>query len=76
MPRTLYQSRRGGHHISGMTTLNLTMPEGMFRAASTKYGVSSHQYSDAITNLEALHASAAVKAASEIIDEIGLRTEQ
>ena len=33
MPRTLYQSRGGGHHISGMITLNLTMPEGRFRAA-------------------------------------------
>ena len=31
---------------------------------------------DAVTNLEALHASAAAKAASEIIDEIGLHTEQ
>ena len=41
-----------------------------------KYGVSSRQYSDAIINLEALHASAAAKAASEIIDEIGLHTEQ
>ena len=33
------------------------------------YGVSSRQYADAITNMEALHASAAAKAASEIIDE-------
>ena len=33
MPRTLYQSRGVGHHISGMSTLNLTMPEGWFRAA-------------------------------------------
>ena len=33
MPRTFYQSCRGGHHISGMVTLNLTMPEGRFRAA-------------------------------------------
>ena len=37
---------------------------------------SSRQYADAITNLEALHASAAAKAASETIDEIGLHTEQ
>ena len=40
------------------------------------YGVSSRQYSDAITNMEALHASAAAKAASEIMVEIGLHTEQ
>ena len=33
MPQTLYHSRGGGHHISGMTTLNLTMPGGRFRAA-------------------------------------------
>ena len=33
MPRTFYQSRRGGHNISGMITLTLTMPEGKFRAA-------------------------------------------
>ena len=33
MPRTLYQSRGGSHRISGMTTLNLTMPEGRFRVA-------------------------------------------
>ena len=41
-----------------------------------KYGDSSRKYANAITNLEALHASAAAKAASEIIDEIGLHTEQ
>ena len=41
-----------------------------------KYGVPSRQYDDAITNLEALHASAAAKVASEIIDEIALHTEQ
>ena len=40
------------------------------------YGDSSRQHSNAITNLEALHASADAKAASEIINEIGLHTEQ
>ena len=45
------------------------------QSCTDKYGVSSRQYADAITNLEALHASAAAKAASEIIDEIGLHTE-
>ena len=75
MPRTFYHSRVGDHHISGMTTLNLTMPKGSLRAAPIS-AVSSRQYTNAITNLEVLHASAAVKAASEIIDEIGLHTEQ
>ena len=46
------------------------------QSCTNKYGVSSWQYADAIANLEALHASAAAKAASEIIDEIGLHTEQ
>ena len=46
------------------------------QSCTDKYGVSSWQYSDATTNLEALHASAAAQAASEIIDEIGLHTEQ
>ena len=46
------------------------------QSCTDKYGVSSRQYADAITNLEALHASAAAKAASEIIDEIGLHTER
>ena len=43
MPRTLYQSRRGGHHVSGMIALNLTMPEGRFRVApiSTEIQVDS-----------------------------------
>ena len=40
------------------------------------YGVSCRQYADDITNHEALHASAAAKSASEIIDEIGLHTEK
>ena len=40
------------------------------------YGDSSRQFTDAITKLEALHSSASAKAASEIIDEIGLHTEQ
>ena len=57
-----------------MTTLNLTILEGGFRAAPIST-VSSRQYTDAITNLEKLHASAAAKAASEIVDEIGLHTE-
>ena len=48
----------------------------LVQSCTDKYGVSSHQYTDAITNLEALHASAAAQAASEIIDEIGLHTEQ
>ena len=51
------------------------MPEGGFRAAPISTD-SSRQYTDAIANLEALHASAAAKVASEIIDEIGLHTEQ
>ena len=46
------------------------------RSCTDKYGVSSRQYADAIANMEALHASAAAKAASEIMDEIGLHTEQ
>ena len=46
------------------------------QSCTDKYGVSSRQYTDAITNMEALHASAAAKTASEIIDEIGLHTEQ
>ena len=46
------------------------------QSCTDKYGVSSRQYTDATTNLEALHASATAKAASEIIDEIGLHTEQ
>ena len=45
------------------------------QSCTDKYGVSSQQYADDITNLEALHISAAAKAASEIIDEIGLHTE-
>ena len=43
------------------------------QSCTDKYGVSSRQYADAISNMEALHASAAAKAASEIID---LHTEQ
>ena len=46
------------------------------QSCTDKYGVSTWQYVDAITNLEALLASAAAKAAYEIIDEIGLHTEQ
>ena len=46
------------------------------QSCTDKYGVTSRQYADAITNMEALHASAAAKVASEIIDEIGLHTEQ
>ena len=45
------------------------------QSCTDKYGVSSWQHTDAITNMEALHASAAAKAASEIIDEIGGRLE-
>ena len=37
---------------------------------SDKYGDSSRQHTDAITNIEAMHASTAAKAASEIMDEI------
>ena len=44
------------------------------QSCADKYGVSSRQYADAITNLEALHASTAAKAASEVMDEIGLHT--
>ena len=43
---------------------------------SDKYGDSSRQHTDAITNIEAMHASTAAKAASEIMDEIWLLTEQ
>ena len=46
------------------------------QSCTDKYGVSSRQYANAISNMEALHDSAAAKAASEIIDEIGLLTEQ
>ena len=46
------------------------------QSCTDKYGVSSRQYTDATTNLEALHASAAAQAASEVIDEIGLHSEQ
>ena len=46
------------------------------QSCTDKNGISSRQYADAITNMEALHASAASKAASEIIDEIGLHIEQ
>ena len=46
------------------------------QSCTDKHGVSSWQYNDAITNLEVLHASAAAKTASEIMDEIGLHTEQ
>ena len=76
MPRTLYHSRGGGHHISGMTSLKIDNARRQLQSCTDKYGVSSRQYADAISNLEALHASAAAKAASEIIDEIGLHTEQ
>ena len=74
MPRTLYHLRGGGHHISGMTTLNSTMPEGRFTAApiSMVFQVGSMP----MLLLEALNASAAAKAAYEIMDEIGLHTEQ
>ena len=41
-----------------------------------KSRVSSQQYADTIANLEALQTSASAKAASEIIDEICLHTEQ
>ena len=46
------------------------------QSCTDKHGVSSRQYADATTNLEALHASAAAQAAYEILDEIGLHTEQ
>ena len=46
------------------------------QSCTEKYGDSSRQYVDAITNLEAMHASAAARAASEIIDELGLHIEQ
>ena len=48
----------------------------LVQSCTDKYGVSSRQYANAITNLEALHTSAVAKAASEIIDKIGLHTEQ
>ena len=46
------------------------------RDVQSKYGILGRQYANVITNLEVLHASAAAKAASEIIDEIGLHIEQ
>ena len=46
------------------------------QSCTDKYGDSILRYSDAITILEALHASAAAQAAYEILDEIGLHTEQ
>ena len=46
------------------------------QCCTDKYRDSSRQYADAIANLEVLHASAAAKTASEIVDEIGLHTEQ
>ena len=46
------------------------------QSCTDKYGDSSRQCTNAITNLEALHASAAALAASDVIDEIGLHTEQ
>ena len=46
------------------------------QSCTDKYRDSSRQYANAITNLETYHASAAAEAASEIIDEIGLHTEQ
>ena len=46
------------------------------QGCTDKFVDSSRQHTDAITNMEALHASAAAKAASGIIDEIGLHKEQ
>ena len=46
------------------------------QSCNDKHGVSSRQYADATTNLEALHASAAAQSAYEILDEIGLHREQ
>ena len=43
------------------------------QSCTEKYGDSSRQYADTITNLEALHASATVKAAYEIIDEVKMK---
>ena len=46
------------------------------QSCTDKHGVSSRQHADAITNLEALHASAAAKAACEIIDRFAHRAVQ
>ena len=46
------------------------------QSCTDKYRDSCRHYTDAITNLEALHASSVAKTASGIIDEIGLHTEQ
>ena len=51
--------------------LELEYARRQVQSCTNKYGVSCRQYSDAITNREALHATAAAKAASEIMDEIG-----
>ena len=46
------------------------------QCCTDKYGFSSRQYAEVITNLEALHISGAKKAASKIMAEIGLHREQ
>ena len=63
------------HLISGMITI-LNYARRQVQSSTDNYGDSSRQYADAITNQDALHASAATKAASEIIDEIGLHMVQ
>ena len=73
MPRTLYQSSGGGHHI-WYDNPELDNARREIQSCTDNYGVSSRQYADAITNLGALHASAAAKATSEIMDEIGLHS--
>ena len=71
MPRTLYQSSHLWYDNPELDNVRRQV-----QSFTDNHGVSSRQYTDAITNIEALHASAAAKAASEIIDEIGLHTEK
>ena len=46
------------------------------QSCTDKYRVSCRQYTDTITNLEALHVSVVAKTASDILGEIRLHTEQ
>ena len=69
-----FKRRQSSHHWYDNPELDNARRQ--VQSCTDKYGVSSRQYADAISNIEALHASAAAKAASEIIDEIGLHTEQ
>ena len=75
MPRTLPVKRRRSSYL-WYDNPEIDNARRQVQSCTEKHGVSSWQYADAISNLEALHTSAAAKAASEIKDEIGLHTEQ